>query len=248
VPDPYDALSPYHNWGPIQFGAAKLGKKLGARGTLLDVRTNAAPSGRVQTLTLVGTKGTKTITGSAARSAMGLRSTWFTIGAMTLTPPAAPLEYGTSTHLTGAARGMPRVTLDSRPYGGQWKPLAVLTSRGGKVTATVSPKVTTDYRISSGIVRSAVVRLSVAPSVRLSASADHTSVSGVVKPFFSGVPVQIQRQGANGTWTTVAQATPASDGSFQAAVNLVPGTYRARIAPGNGFAAGVSPVLTVVPA
>jgi hypothetical protein len=62
------------------------------------------------------------------------------------------------------------------------------------------------------------------------------------------VPVQIQRQGANGTWTTVAQATPASDGSFQAAVNLVPGTYRARIAPGNGFAAGVSPVLTVVPA
>jgi stage II sporulation protein D len=248
VPDPYDTLSPYHNWGPLQFGAAQLGKKLGARGTLLDVRTDAGPSGRVRTLTLIGTKGTKTISGSAARAVMGLRSTWFTIGAMTLTPPAAPLEYGTTTRLTGVARGMPRVTLDSRPYGGQWKPLAVLTSRGGKVTATVSPKVTTDYRISSGIVRSAVVRLSVAPSVRLSASSDHTSVSGVVKPFFSGVPVQIQRQASNGTWTTVAQATPASDGSFQAAVNLVPGTYRARIAPGNGFAAGISPVLTVVPA
>src|SRR5215470_3107535 len=248
VPDPYDTLSPYHNWGPIQFGAAQLGKKLGARGTLLDVRTNAAPSGRVQTLTLVGTKGTKTITGSAARAAMGLRSTWFTIGAMTLTPPAAPLEYGTSAHLTGVARGMPRVTLDSRPYGGQWKPLAVLTSRGGKVTATVSPKVTTDYRISSGIVRSAVVRLSVAPSVRLSASADHTSVTGLVKPLFPGLPVQVQRQGTNGAWTTVAQATLAADGSFQASVNLVPGTYRARIAPGQGFAPGLSPVLTVVAA
>jgi hypothetical protein len=143
---------------------------------------------------------------------------------------------------------MPRVTLDSRPYGGQWKPLAVLTSRSGKVTATVSPKVTTDYRISSGIVRSAVVRLSVAPSVRLSASTDHTSVSGTVRPFSSGVPVQVQRQGTNGTWTTVAQATPASDGSFQAVLNLVPGAYRARIVPGNGFAPGVSPVLTVVPA
>src|SRR5262249_1883372 len=236
------------NWGPLQFGAAKLGKKLGARGTLLDVRTDAAPSGRVRTLTLVGTKGTKTISGSAARAAMGLRSTWFTIGAMTLTPPAAPLEYGTTTQLIGTARGMPRVTLDSRPYRGQWKPLAVLASRGGKVTATVSPKVTTDYRISSGIVRSAVVRLSVAPSVRLSASADHTSVSGVVKPFFSGVPVQVQRQAANGIWSTVTPATLAGDGSFQAQVNRVPGTYRARIAPGNGFAAGVSPVLTVVAA
>jgi stage II sporulation protein D len=248
VPDPYDTLSPYHNWGPVQFGAVRLSRKLGARGTLLDVRAASAPDGRVRTLTLVGTKGTKTISGSTARAAMGLRSTWFTIGAMTLAPPAAPLEYGTTTQLTGVARGMPRVTLDSRSYGGQWKPLAVLTSRGGKVTATVSPKVTTDYRISSGIVSSAVVRLSVAPSVRLSASTDRTSVSGLVKPFFSGVPVQIQRSAENGTWTTVAQATPAGDGSFQASVELVPGTYRARIAPGNGFAPGISPVLTVVPA
>ncbi len=248
VPDPYDTLSPYHNWGPLRFGAAQLGKKLGARGRLLDVKTDVAPSGRVRTLTLVGTKGTKTISGSAARAAMGLRSTWFTIGAMMLTPPSAPLEYGTTTHLAGVARGLPRVTLDARPYGGQWKPLAVLTSRGGKVSATVSPKVTTDYRISSGIVRSAVVRLSVAPSVRLSAATDRTSVSGIVKPFFPGVAVQVQRQAANGSWTTVAQATPASDGSFQAALNLVPGTYRARVAPGKGFAPGLSPVLTVVPA
>src|SRR5262249_62153523 len=140
-----------------------------------------------------------------ARGGWGLRWCGFTIGASPPAPPTAPLEYGPSTHLSGVARGMPRVTLASRPYGGQWKPLAVLTSRGGKVTATVSPKVTTDYRISSGIVRSAVVRLSVAPSVRLSASADHTSVSGVVKPFFSGVPVQVQRQAANRIRST---ATP----------------------------------------
>ena len=69
-----------------------------------------------------------------------------------------------------------------------------------------------------------------------------------MKPFFAGVAVQVQRQAASGAWTTVAQATPASDGSFQAALNLVPGTYRARVAPGNGFAPGLSPVLTVVPA
>ena len=248
VSDPYDTLSPYHDWGPVRFGAAQLGKRLGARGTLLDIRTSAAPSGRVRTLTLIGTKGTRTISGSVARAAMGLRSTWFTIGALTLTPPAAPLEYGTTTRLVGVARGLPRVTLESRPYGGQWSRLAVLTSRNGQVVATLSPKVTTDYRISSGIVRSAVVRLSVAPSVRLNASTDRTSVTGLVKPLFPGATVEVQRQAATGTWTTVAQTTLAADGSFQAALNLSPGTYRARVAPGNGYAVGLSPVLTVVPA
>ena len=248
VPDPYDTLSPYHDWGPLRFGAAQLGKRLGARGTLLDIRTSAAPSGRVRTLTLVGSKGTRTISGSVARAAMGLRSTWFTIGALTLTPPAAPLEYGTSMRLVGVARGLPRVTLESRPYGGQWSRLAVLTSRNGQVGATLSPKVTTDYRISSGIVRSAVVRLQVAPSVRLNAATDRTSVTGLVKPLLPGTTVQIQRQATNGAWTTAAQTTLAADGSFQAAINLSPGSYRARVVPGKGFAPGLSPVLTVVPA
>ncbi|HYX77334.1 MAG TPA: SpoIID/LytB domain-containing protein [Gaiellaceae bacterium] len=248
VPDPYDTLSPYHDWGPLRFGAAQLGRRLGARGTLLDVRPSTGPDGRVLSLTLVGTKGTKTITGSSARAAMGLRSTWFTIGALTLTPPTGPLEYGTSMHMSGIARGLPRVTLQSRPYGGQWKPLAVLTSRHGQVTATLSPKVTTDYRISSGIVTSSPVRVSVMPSVRITAAADHTSVSGVVKPLLPGASVQLQRQAPNGTWLTVAQATLASDGSFQASANLVPGTYRARCAPGKGFAAGLSPELMVVAA
>jgi hypothetical protein len=179
---------------------------------------------------------------------MGLRSTWFTIGALTLTPPTAPLEYGSSMRMTGVARGLPRVTLQSRPYGGQWKPLAVLTSRNGQVGATLSPKLTTDYRISSGIVTSAPVRVSVAPAVRIAASADHTVVTGTVKPLFPGKPVQVQRLAANGGWTTVAQATIAADGSFEASANLVPGTYRARCAPGGGFAAGSSPALTVVPA
>jgi hypothetical protein len=92
------------------------------------------------------------------------------------------------------------------------------------------------------------VRLSVAPSVRLNASTDRTSVSGLVKPAFAGAAVQVQRQAPNGSWLTVAQATLGGDGSFQAPVNLAPGTYRARIAPGKGFAVGLSPPLTVVPA
>jgi SpoIID/LytB domain protein len=248
VPDPYDTLSPYHDWGPLKMNGTQLGKRLGVKGTLLDVRTAAGADGRVRSVTLLGPKGSRTMSGSTVRAALGLRSTWFTIGTLSLTQPTRTLEYGTQTRLLGLARGIPRVTLESRPYGGEWKILAVLKSRGGQVAATLSPKVTTDYRISSGIARSPVVRVSVAPSVRLTASSDRTAVTGLVKPLLPGAQVQVQRQGPSGTWTTVATTTVTSDGAFEASVDLKPGTYRARVVAGKGFAAGLSPVLTVVSA
>ena len=248
VPDPYDTLSPYHDWGPLKMSALRLGNRLGSRGALLDVRTDTAADGRVRSLTLIGSKGNRTVSGSSVRAALGLRSTWFTMGTLSLTQPGRSLEYGTQTRLVGLARGIPQVTLESRPYGGLWKTLAVLKSRGGQVAATLSPKVTTDSRISSGIARSAVVRLSVAPSVRLTASSDRTAVTGLVKPLLPGTPVQVQRQGTNGTWTTVSTASVTADGAFEASVNLTPGSYRARVVAGKGFAAGLSPVLTVVQA
>ena len=247
VPDPYDTLSPYHDWGPLRFSATRLGRKLGARGTLLDVRSDTAPSGRVRSLTLVGSKGERTVTGSKARVALGLRSTWFTIGMLSLTPRSGPVLYGTQVKLTGIARGIPRVTLESRPYSGQWKQLAPLKSRDGRVVATLSPKVTTDYRISNGLIRSGVVRLAVAPSVRLTAAADRTRVTGVVKPLLPGASVQVQRR-TGVAWTTVARTTVTSSGAFGATLNLTPGTYRARVVAGNGFAVGLSPVLQVVSA
>ena len=90
VPDPYDTLSPYHDWGPLKMGAVLLGKRLGWRGTLLDVRTDSGIDGRVRSLTLVGAKGNRTISGSTARVALGLRSTWFTIGTLSLGSPTGP--------------------------------------------------------------------------------------------------------------------------------------------------------------
>src|SRR4030095_13134622 len=38
APAPYDTLSPYHDWGPLRFTPTVLGKRLGARGRLIDVK------------------------------------------------------------------------------------------------------------------------------------------------------------------------------------------------------------------
>ena len=245
VPDPYDTLSPYHDWGPLRFTPTVLGKRLGARGRLIDVKSDTAPSGRVQTLTIIGSKGDRTISGSAARAALGMRSTWFTIGMLNLTPPTAPVVFGAKARVAGIARGVGKVTLESRPYGGQWKPLAPLTSRSGQVAATLSPKVSTDYRLSTGQIRSGVVRLSVAPFVRISASSDRLSFTGLVRPLLPGAVVQLQRQ-SGGSWTTVTSTTVNADGTFSGDVQVTLGAYRARVVAGKGFAVGLSKVLTVV--
>ena len=100
----------------------------------------------------------------------------------------------------------------------------MLKSRGGQVAATLAPKVTTDYRISSGIARSSVVRLSVAPSVRLTRFDRPDAPSpGSSSRLLAGAAVQVQRQGSAGTWTTVATTNVTADGAFEASVDLAAG-------------------------
>lgn len=244
VPDPYDTLSPYHDWGPLRFSASTIAKRLHVPGRISDFSASIASSGRVRSVTFLGTKGERTVTGSAIRTALGLRSTWFHFGLLSLTNPSGNVVYGSSGTLSGVARGFTRVTLESRTYGGTWKRGARQTVRNGTVSITVRPTVTTDYRLESNGFRTSSVRVSVAPLVQLEAGADGISVGGTVRPLLPGASVQIQQLNG-GTWTTVAQTTVASDGSYSALLALGPGSYRARVTAGHGFAVGTSDTLVV---
>jgi stage II sporulation protein D len=246
VSDPYDTLSPYHDWGPLRFSGKTLAKRLHVPGgRVSDFRASVTSSGRVRSVTFVGANGAEsTATGAAVRTALGLRSTWFHLGLLSLSNPSGTVVYGSPGNLSGVARGVTRVTLESRVYGGAWKRGARLTVRDGAVTVTVRPRVTTDYRLESGGFRSASVRVSVAPLVQLAAGADGVSVNGTVQPALSGASVQIQRLGS-GSWTTVTQTIVGSDGSYSATLDLVAGSYRARVVAGQGFAIGLSDTLVV---
>ena len=70
---------------------------------------------------------------------------------------------------------------------------------------------------------------------------------GYARPIFPGANVALQRFNGS-SWRTIARALIDESGSFEASVDLVPGDYRARLAPGRGFVPGVSPTLTVGPA
>src|SRR3954447_26957461 len=84
VGDPYDTASPYHNWGPFPFTAEKLASALKVPGRLLDVQTTIDGSQRVATLRAIGSGGERDFTGNDIRTTLGLRSTIFTVGGLSL--------------------------------------------------------------------------------------------------------------------------------------------------------------------
>jgi stage II sporulation protein D len=246
VPDPYDSASPHHRWGPFALPAARVQRTLAVQGDLVDVRTTLNGSGRVDRVTGIGTVRAGSATGAELRTRLGLRSTWFSLGVLSLeraTPTIVP--HGSATRVNGLARGLAGVVLEARPSGGAWAAAGGVPARG-PFALDVKPNLSTEYRLASGTIRTEPLRVFVSPRVRLTPPTAPTALRGTVRPALPGVPVVIQRRGETGAWTRVAVAQIDESGGFVAQLDLAPGTYRARVAAGRGFAVGFSPVLNVV--
>ena len=240
VPDPYDDISPYHNWGPVSVTGKTVAKALKLSGTILDATTVPNAAGRVGQLDLVTPLDDVLVNGTKLRAAIGLRSTWFTLGVLSLAAPSPnpPVAYGSPVTLGGTIRGLTGVTLEQRAPGGTWQAIGPVAS--GAVKLTQRPTVTTDYRLATSTAAAGSVRIRVAPVVTVT-SLTTTQVTGSEQPVVVGAPVQVQRQNADGTWTTVATGNVNADGTFAIPVTLDSGgTYRVAVAPGAGYAMGAS--------
>jgi SpoIID/LytB domain protein len=245
VSDPYDSISPYHDWGPFTFTGATLGKMMKMPGRVVDLQPQLNSSGRIKSLNVVGTKSTVAVAGGDLRRRLGLRSTWFSVGVLSLSAPTITVTYGSRARLNGTARGLSEAILQQRA-GGAWEEVgAVAASKAGAISVVVKPATTTQYRLASGKVVAAPVRVPVAPLVRLYPVRTQDQLRGYVRPVaLEGTTVFVQRQ--DGTrWITLTRATVDARGDFLAKLQLTSGVYRARAAAGRGFVAGNSPVLQV---
>jgi SpoIID/LytB domain protein len=263
VPDPYDVISPFHDWGPVPVTAQTLAKALHVVGTVADVTTTLNLSGRVSQLDLTTLTPSSTfpllstVAANTVQGALGLRSTWFDVGVLSLSPPipSLPVPYGSTVRLSGVVRGVDGVSLEQRPSSATWQPLGpVVTLPGGTVQLTETPTITTDYRLATAQAAAAYVRVKVMPVVTLASTAAPTMLQGTITPALAGAPVQIQQLGPSGvTWTTVATgtvdptvtSTTGATGTFTVPLPLTAGTYRAVIAPGHGYSPGTSAPVTV---
>ena len=243
VADPYDAASPYHDWGPVLFDAAAVAKQFKLASPIADLQTTTGPSGRVQSLAVVSDDESQvTMNGNQVRGALELRSTWFTPALLQLLPKTKTMSYGGALSLTGRARGADTVSLEAKAFGLDWAPVGdLLLDADGAFSTIVHPQVATQYRLAWGNVRAGLTKIAVA--VRVDATVQQGTATGTTKPVVANAPVQLQWS-ADGTtgWQTVA--TSATDGT--GALNLsapapeTAGAYRVRVAPGHGLAPGLS--------
>ncbi|MDX6468404.1 MAG: stage sporulation protein [Gaiellaceae bacterium] len=239
VPDPYDTISPYHDWGPVPVTGKTVAQALKLAGPLTDVKTTSNASGRVGTVDLVGQTTDLAVAGTKLRDALGLRSTWFSVGILSLAAPvpSAPLVYGSSITLAGVVRGISGVTFEARPSSTTWQPVGPVTpSLDGRVSLTATPTITTDYRLATPAAAAGYVRVKVMPLVTLG-SVTGGVVQGTESPVLPDAPVQVQTQNADLTWTLLTQGTVAADGTFSVPATIPPGaTVRVVVTPGRGYA------------
>jgi SpoIID/LytB domain protein len=169
VSDPYDTISPYHDWGPVPVTGKTLGRVLGISGRIVDAAVKRNSSRRVKTLTLTsllrGTQNLNSVGGPATRSALGLRSTWFSVAVLSLVPPYPnpKVASGMRLRLSGVVRGLHGVVVQERTRGMPWKQLKRVAPapKTGAFYLNVRPKMTTDYRLATAQDAAAFVRIRV---------------------------------------------------------------------------------------
>jgi len=244
-PDPWDKLSPYHRWGPVLLGARTVQAKLDVDARVLDATGAVTPSGRLRSLALQTTAGSEAVPASLVRTALGLRSTWLTIGVLRLDRPAGSLIFGSSVRLSGISRRLASPVFVSSADGVMWTQAGALEREAnGSVSVTVKPARSTRYRIEVEDAASPALFVQVVPRLQLVRPTEPGVLVGTVRPRLGGAAVSLERK-SGASWIPVGQATVDDTGAFRVELMLVPGSYRAKIPATDGFAAGVSTTLQV---
>ncbi|HEY2355701.1 MAG TPA: SpoIID/LytB domain-containing protein [Gaiellaceae bacterium] len=169
VKDPYDTVSPWHNWGPIPVTGKALAAALKLSGKPVDATVKRNGSKRVAQLEVTtlahGAHSPKAIAGGTVAGALALRSTWFSVGVLSLLPPSpnVAVKPRTTVTLTGTVRGEKHVLLQARPSGGSWMDLDSVTPDPAThaISIDVTPTATTEYRLATSTAAAAYIRITV---------------------------------------------------------------------------------------
>jgi stage II sporulation protein D len=220
TPDPDDDGSPYHDWNAT-VTAADAATALGYAGTITSLAIDAYPSGRVRNVLLDGSAGPLTVPGPKARTALGLRSTWFALQApLSLSAPAIS---GVQVRLSGSAPDG-QVALQGTK-GATWRTIATITAAGGSVAFNRPLGEAARYRLLAGATPSNVVRVSVATGLALKAPRGST-FRGRLYPGMPGRIVLLQRRHQK-VWSTVSRTRSGPGGVLRFKTAVTSGTWRA---------------------
>lgn len=165
VEDPWDVASPHHAWPVKVFTPATLARAFGFDDPVADVvqgvpTAPAPPSTGVAQLASVGPATTKVqvvaaggqrleLGRSDVRSRLGLASTTFRLGMLSLEPPLSSPQPGAVVTINGIARAVDSPTLEKQRPDGSWQAIRALKPLAdGSFSLNVQPVRTTVFRVS----------------------------------------------------------------------------------------------------
>ncbi len=149
-PDPYDRVSPWHNWGPVVLTGAQVSKAFHV--TRVTDLTPVPANTHARQVVVTSGDGTQTTLGSGLlRASLALRSTFVKIGLLSISRPAGPAAAGATVTLTGKVRGVKGpVVLEQSTGGGVWTPgPALALDADGTFSVPVPVQQTTLFRLSA---------------------------------------------------------------------------------------------------
>jgi stage II sporulation protein D len=231
VSSPYEARSPHRTWGPIVIGAQRVTSALHAA-VAGPLRVERSPSGHATAVVLDG----KRVDADVFREKLGLASTVFTLGSMSLAPTRAQVTWGGKVELVAHTFDVGRARLQRRVGAGEWK---TLTSVRGSARIGIQPVGATQYRLTADGVSGPAVGVAVAPLLHASPVAA-TVLSGTVQPLSRGA-ITVERLVGSG-WRVVAHPQLDPHGVFHAPLRLKPGAYRVSVASDGRYAAAAMQV------
>jgi subtilisin family serine protease len=239
-------VSPWHNWGPVVFTGAQISKAFGVAG-VTDMTTVPA-TGHARQITLTTASGTKTVGSGYLREPLGLRSTFVSVGLLSLTRPDGTTATGASVTLTGKVRNVKGVTLEQSTGGGVWSPgPAIAPATDGSFSVDVTPQRTTLYRLAATGVKGVPLQVPVQPAARrlqvVSPSRHPRRPSG--SAFAPGDPLAAQqwyltRDHAFDFWPTPPALTPVLVGVVDTGIDLGHPEFAGKIAAAKSFVGGAA--------
>jgi stage II sporulation protein D len=230
VSDPYDVRSPHHTWGPIVIRDTRISAALHA--AIRDVRVERSASGHASDVVLGGRR----VDADVFRRKLGLASTVFTLGSMSLEATRPRVTWGGTVQLVAQTFDVGRVLLQRRAGAAKWK---TIRSVRGDARVAIEPRGATLYRLVAGRVPGPVVGVAVSPQLHATPIAS-TLLSGTVQPRSTGAITVERRIGAG--WRVVAHPRLGRHGVFHAPLRLKPGAYRVSVAGDARYAAAATQV------
>jgi stage II sporulation protein D len=217
VADPYDISSPHHSWRVVVPGSALPSGAL---------KVEHAKDGRVVAVDV----GSRHFDATAFRRKLGLQSTWFDVGELSLSSSAARVRFGRDLTLRARVAGMPGAHLERRIGAGVWKRLKTIRDADA---VKVEPRAHTIYRLSVDGVDGPEVAVDVAPQLVVTPAGANV-LAGEVEPATRGT-ISVWRRVAGG-WRVVAHPRLDRRGTFRAPLHLEAGDYRVEVGEDGRYA------------